>query len=135
MASSHPAASVRDLYRAMDDDNGTPLVDPNHLGVRTAGSHIDINSDANGIVHPNTGGMSVTPDDPLHLPRHFRPRSLGGRGKRPVWLISSVHIVDPLVARQDRPTHWLVEPSKPIALTTYGAALSATAPHWSRASV
>lgn len=135
MASSLPSTPARDLYRAMKDDNGAPLVDPNHLGVRTTGPHIDIESDALGLVHPGTGGMSVTPDDPIHMPRHFRPRDLGGRGKRPVWLISSARIADPLAARQDRPTHWQIEPSFRMALAAYESALAETAPHWSRARV
>ena len=135
MASSLHSGPARDLYRAMKDDNGAPLVDPNHLGVRTTGPHIDIESDALGLVHPGMGGMSVTPDDPMDLHRHFRPRSLGGRGKWPVWVISSARIADPLAARQDRPTHWQIEPSFRMALAAYESALAETAPHWSRARV
>ena len=116
----------------MNDYHGMPLVDPNHLGVRTTGPRIDINTDAHGVVRPNTGGMSVTPDDPIYLPRHFRPRDLGGRGKRPVWLISSARIADPLATRQDEPKHWLIEPSTTMALAVYESALAETAPHWSR---
>ena len=58
------------LYRAMADDSGMPLIDSFHLGVRTSGPRVDIVVDATGTVHPNTGGMSVTPDDPMGLPRH-----------------------------------------------------------------
>ena len=135
MAPGTTAARARDLYRAMDNDGGTPLVDPNHLGVRTAGEYRDIQVDTAGVVLPGTGGMSVTPDDPINLPRHFRPRSLGGRGKRPVWLVSSAHIIDPLAAREDGPTHWLIEPSSTMALAAYESGLVATAPRWSRADV
>ena len=135
MALGTTAAQARDLYRAMANDGRTPLAHPNHLGVRAAGEYRDIQVDTTGVVHPRTGGMSVAPDDPINLPRHFRPRSLGGRGKRPVWLVSSAHITDPLAAREDRPTHWLIEPSSTMALADYESGLSATAPRWSRADV
>lgn len=53
------------------------------LGVRIPA---DIRTGARGIVGPGTGGMSVTPDDPLLLPRYGRPPNLaGGIGKDPVW--------------------------------------------------
>ena len=135
MAPGTTAARARDLYRAMDDDGGTPLVDPNHLGVRSAGEYRDIQVDAAGVVRPGTGGMSVTPDDPINLPRHVRPRSLGGRGRRPVWLVSSAHITDPLAAREDGPPHWLIEPSSTMAMATYESALAATAARGARADV
>ena len=142
MALGTTAAQARDLYRAMADDGGTPLVHPRNLGVRTTGPHIDIEADAHGIVRPSAGGMSVTPDDPsvtpddpMELPRHVKPPKLGGRGKRPVWLISSALIADQLATRQDEPTHWLIEPSSPMVLHTYESALAATAPQWARADV
>lgn len=135
MAPSLPTGLARDLYRAMADDRGAPQVHPNHLGVRTTGRHIDIAADAHGDVYPNAGGMSVTPDDPINLPTHRKPPSLGGNSTRPVWLISSALIADRLATRQDRPKHCLVEPSFPMALAAYESALAATAPQWVRADV
>ena len=134
MASSLPSVPARNLYRAMAADGGAPRIHPNHLGVRV-GPGRDIQADNRGVVHPGTGGMSVTPDDPMDIHRHFRPRDLGGRGKRPVWLIPAALIADRLATRQDEPKHWLVEPSTPMALAAYESALAETAPHWSRARV
>ena len=34
--------------------------------------------DGNGMVHPNTGGMSVAPS-PNDLPRHNKPAKYGGK--------------------------------------------------------
>ena len=134
VTASLPAPPTRNLYRAMDAVGGAPRIHPSHLGVRV-GPGRDIEADYRGDVRPGTGGMSVVPDDPMDIHRHFRPRSLGGRGKWPVWLISSARITSPLVARQDRPTHWLIEPSTSMALPAYEAALAATAPHWDQAGV
>ena len=122
---------TRDLFRAMADGGGTPLVGPGHLGVRTSGDPSDITVDATGSVHPEAGGMSVTPDDPMDLPRHRRPRSLLGTGTRPVWSIASAHITGRLAIRQDRPTHWLIEPSSSMELSVFEEALADTAPRWS----
>ena len=126
---------TRDLFRAMANDGGAPLVDPGHLGVRTRGARCDIEVDATGSVHPETGGMSVTPDNPMDLPLHRRPRSLLGTGNRPVWSIASAHIAGRLTVRQDRRTHWLIEPSSSMELAVFEEALADTAPRWSLSHV
>lgn len=121
---------TRDLFRAMANDGGAPLVGPGHLGVRTSGDRCDIKADATGSVHPETGGMSVTPDSPMDLPLHRKPRSLLGTGTRPVWCIASSHVAGHLAIRQDRPTHWLIEPSSSMELSVFQEALADTAPRW-----
>lgn len=121
---------ARDLYRAMARDGEVPLLGPGHLGVRTTGEHVDIQVDASGTVHPGAGGMSVTPDDPRDLPLHRRPESLLGTGNRPVWSIQSTRFARHLAIRQNRPEHWLIEPSILMELEAYESALADTRPHW-----
>jgi len=79
--------------------------------------------------------MSVTPDDPMDLPQRRRPPSLLGTGNRPVWSIVSAHIAGRLAIRQDRPTHWLIEPSSSMQLPAFEEVLADTAPRWSRSHV
>ena len=54
-----------------------------------------------------------------------------GTGTRPVWLIASTHVIERLAIRQDRSTHWLIEPSSSMALSVFEGALANTAPRWS----
>ena len=66
------------VFRAMrEDPNGKPLTgrSARKLGVRICGSHIDIPIRA-GKVYPQTGGMSVTPNCVMRLPKSRRPKSL-----------------------------------------------------------
>ena len=75
------------LYRGMREaSDGRPVCGSSArmLGARP---HIDVPVDRSGIVHPGTGGMSVVPDSPRHLPRHRRPPEYGGTGNDPVWRI------------------------------------------------
>jgi len=61
-------------YRIMrSSPDGAPLcgASATRLGVRDK----DVVIDSAGFVQPKTGGMSVTPDDPRHLPEEFRPES------------------------------------------------------------
>jgi len=127
--------SARDLFRAMSDAGGSPLVDPGHLGVRTGGARRDIEVDSSGSVHPDTGGMSVTPDDPMDLPRHRRPRGRLGTGTGAVWSVASPAMAGRLAIRQDRPTHWLIEPSSSMELSVFEEALADTAPRWRLSNV
>ena len=114
----------------MRKDGEMPEVGPNQLGVRTEGNARDLNPDVDGTVKPDTGGMSVTPDDPEDLPYHRRPMSLDGSSKWPVWVISSPGIVSPLGVRPKAPTHWFIEPSQQMKLEKYRSALANTAPLW-----
>ena len=121
---------ARDLYRAMRRDGNRPELTPNQLGVRTQGKVRDIRLHPDGAVYPDTGGMTVVPDDPMHMKRHHRPASLLGTGRKPVWSISSARIVNPLAIRQDTPKHWLIEPALPMQLQAFSDALADTAPFW-----
>lgn len=94
---------------------------------------MDIRPDPASHVHPGRGGMSVTPDDPSRLPPHFRPASLGGFGRLPVFGIKILHLGASLHYRPDpkKPRrHGFVEPSERMHLVDYQAALAATAPAW-----
>lgn len=100
------------------------------LGARVA---IDVKTDTSGQVHPGRGGMSVTPDDPARLPPHFRPLSLGGFGKLPVFGIETIRLGETLAYRPDprKPLkHGFVEPGTVMPLPGYQNALAATAPAW-----
>ena len=125
----------RQLFREMGEEDGIPALGPEDLGVRLG---IDIRPDDTGMIWPETGGMSVVPDDPRHLHRAHRPRSLGGTGTKPVWKISEESVVDPLTYRPDpkRPgRHGFVEPLESIDVTTYTSCIDKTAGDWERVDV
>lgn len=82
-------------------------------------------------VDPGTGGLSVAPESPSHLPPMRRPPEFGGRGKDPVWQIDSSELADAgLQYRQDSPTHGLLEPSIPMSLKDFETALERTRDRW-----
>jgi hypothetical protein len=108
-------------------DSGLPKIAPNHLGARLDG---DIPVDAECMVCPDTGGMSVTPDDPADLPQSVRPRQYGGTGRRPVWVISSSSLPPTLRYRRDKPSHGLIEPSERMTSQQYLEELARTADDW-----
>ena len=45
----------------------------------------------------------MAPDDPASLPRHRRPRDLGGTGRTPVWEIDE-ELLGPRLAYRPDPT-------------------------------
>lgn len=101
------------------------------LGVRPR----DVEIEGDNLVRPSTGGMSVTPDDPAYLPEEFRPDSLGGIGRLPVFEISEDALGETLSVRPDpkRPTrHAFVEPRLPMSLQEYQCSLCATSPYWTQ---
>ena len=104
--------------------------DARSLGVRAPR---DVKPDDDGNVHPGTGGMSVSPDDPSKLAQHRRPELLGGTGKDPVFSISSDCLGTYLFFREDLedPRHGFVEPMSVVELYVYRRALCDTAPTWS----
>jgi len=124
----------RRLFRAMrKGDGGLPPCGSaaNQLGVRP-GMHIP-NTPAE-LVHPGTGGMSVTPDDPARLPPHVRPRWLGGQGKLPVFQLDFAALAPPLGVRLDPKhpeRHAFVEPVSMMTVNEYQAALCSTRALWS----
>ena len=125
------------LYRSMRvAEDGLPEVAPTArtLGARP-GTDADIVVDAEGNVHPGTGGMSVSPNDPMNLPSHRRPPDLGGTGKDPVWCISSCNLGPDLQYRPDPKDplgHGFVEPSRTMTLAEYQRALAETRTRWNR---
>ena len=111
--------------------DGLPLVGPTArtLGVRGVelAPHHDVPvSDPTDVVGPGQGGLSVTPDDPLHLHPHRRPASLGGTGRDSMWEIDSADLGPDLVYRPDHATHGLVEPAGAMTLGEFQFALAST---------
>jgi hypothetical protein len=103
------------------------------LGVRPG---TDIGVDGAGMVHSGTGGMSVTPDDPMGLPDHRRPPECGGgTGRDPVFRILRSALGPDLSYRADpaNPTgHGFVEPARTMSIDDYQGALAATRGRWER---
>jgi hypothetical protein len=125
----------RFVYRAMrEDPAGGPMIGPTArtLGVRPSappGGDIPVISRQ---VQPNTGGMSVAPDDPMNLPPIRRPKSLGGSGKDPVWYIDMDLLGADLAFIQDKPTHGVIGPSRAMRLDDFEKALAATRASWKK---
>jgi len=118
------------VYRAMRrESDGFPEVG---RSARTLGVRIpqDIPVMLGGVVEPGTGGMSVVLHDALHLPKHRRPRSLGGEGRDPVFALATAALPASLALRADRPPHALVEPRMPCTLAAYEHALCNTRRSW-----
>lgn len=94
----------------------------------------DIKVDANGLVQPGPGGMSVTMADPARMPRPRRPRSLGGEGRDPLFRMRSDALPTELVLRPDevRPQtkHACVTPAEECLFENYQDSLHETRPRW-----
>lgn len=89
------------------------------------------------MVYPMSGGMSASPDDPLHLPVSRRPPELGGVGKDPVFFIEEGALGEALRFRPDPKNprgHGFVEPALPMTVERYQQALCDTGARWSRLS-
>src|SRR5688572_7304120 len=101
-----------------ESDQGWPEVGASArtLGVRPG---IDVPAVAGDeLVHPGTGGLSVSPDTPYNLPRHRRLPEFGGTGIDPVWVISDAELGPRLRYRPDPddPRHGFVEPPGTMTL-------------------
>lgn len=116
------------LYRAMQkDEDGAPVRDANSrgLGARPGtGPQTDIPVDDEGYVVPETGGLSITPEDwrRLGTRRWLLPRQLGGTGRHPLWGIDSSTLPDGLYYRLDprEPyTHGFIEPVRKMPFEQY----------------
>src|SRR5262249_32503851 len=123
------------LFRSMKEDvDGFPTVGPSGrmLGVRPGDSPSPdvVATHPTDLVAPCQGGLSVAPDDPLFLLKHRRPPSLGGTGHDPVWWIEVGDLGADLVFRQDRATHGLIEPARPMTLQEFQDALAALRLKW-----
>ncbi|MGE3724121.1 MAG: hypothetical protein AB7I41_01120 [Candidatus Sericytochromatia bacterium] len=117
------------------DEFGKPICgeSASKLGVRLSGARKDIQIDKDGMVHPMTGGLSVTPDDPSSLPPEFIPYSKDGISKNPVFRLSESELVSNISFRRDpsKPNiHGFVEPSDVMAATTYQEEIYQTAYSW-----
>jgi hypothetical protein len=121
------------IFRTMlQRDNGVPLCgsDDCMLGVRPG---VDVQPNGDGLVHPGRGGMSATPNNPIALPPHLRPESLGGFSRLPVFFVSVETLPQSLsyVPSQKRPErHGEVEPANTTPLESFQRALCATANLW-----
>ncbi len=117
--------------------DGLPLCERSAraLGVRlpAEGRTADIAPDAAGDVAPLTGGLSVTPDDPMRMNPLRRPRALGGVGRDPLFVIVARALPPELAFRADPvdpEAHGFVEPSRRMPLGAYESALQASRPDW-----
>jgi hypothetical protein len=126
------------VLRAMKaDEDGLPKVgdDARSLGVRLSGRVRDVVADTSGLVHPETGGMSVSPPPPENLQSHRRPPEYGGTGRDPVWTFETEDLPGGLIYRPDpgRPEeHGLIEPDRVMSLEGYQRLLHETRGLWSR---
>jgi RHS repeat-associated protein len=121
------------LYRGMKNDGGVPEIGPS---ARTLGARpgTDIPVDSNGMVHPGSGGVSVSPHSPTNLPQHRRPPEFGGTGRDPVWRIGSANLPEGLTYRPDPHNpggHGFIEPSRPMSISEYQNLLASSQGTWS----
>lgn len=128
------------IYRVMKADGPFPALG-NSGSVLGARIPKDIQSDAHGLVHPKTGGMSVRPslsDIPFFLlPKRLRHlnRDAGGSNNNIVWMMGqgpfiSSPVTPDLELRPDRPDHGLLEPAAKMSVEYYQQALWATQKVW-----
>lgn len=99
------------------------------LGVR---ADVDIPVDDSGLVRPGLGGLSVSPNDALNLPRHRLPPEHGGTGKDPIWRIGEEELGSDLAYRPDPDdeTHGFIEPARIMTFVAFQAGLAGTASRW-----
>ncbi len=128
--------SGRQYFRAMTPtEYGLPLVGP---GKRRLGVLPTETTMSDGTFGPGTGGMSVSPDSPWHVPHHRRPRGMGKGATGPAedWVFGiEQDALSPaaLAARPDPSNperHAFIEPTSVMTLPAYAAALSATQWAW-----
>ncbi len=126
------------FYRAMMPGNdGFPMIGKSSrmLGVRVPQ---DIAPDAEGLVRPGAGGMSVAPGSEWNVPNHRRPRGMkrgssGNSGDRMYALSDDSIPVDKLNVRPDPgfpETHAFFEPAASVKLQQYEADLADTREDW-----
>ena len=122
-----------ELFRSMKEEAALPLIGDTArtLGVRPgAPPDGDILIGLDGMVRPNSGGMSVAPRTPFNLPAIRRPRLLLGTGKDPVWGIHREVLGPELLVDQDTPTHATVQPARAMSIINYRRALAETRERW-----
>jgi RHS repeat-associated protein len=116
------------FFRGMKAQSGQPISEASAraLGVRP---NLDIPV-VEGLVHPGTGGMSVSTGSPNNLMKFRRPPQFGGTSKDPVWELSESELGPDLTFRQDTPTHGLIEPKRPMSIDEYQTALARLSTKW-----
>jgi hypothetical protein len=106
-----------------------------YLGARPSGKFRDIDVDANEMVHPGTGGLSVSPPPPENLHELVRPPEYGGIGKDPLWELETNELPPELAYRPDPKRlkeHGFIEPARAMSFEEYQGALHATRELWKR---
>ena len=135
------------LYRDMvKGDDGYPELGytTKLLGVRIQGQtvdhdcpHFDITSDAYGVVHPETGGLSVTPpeiEDTISSMSAKRIR----KTKTVLWCIDDSELGShSLYFRADpnNPCHGFIEPLEPMDGSDYNQGVQSTQKLWREVDV
>ncbi|MBB3257525.1 RHS repeat-associated protein [Paraburkholderia bannensis] len=119
-----------DVYRAMKTGgDGLPVAEPTARGLG-ARPGVDIPVDSSGMVHPDTGGISVAPESASNLPPHRRPSNLGGTGKDCACRLNTANLPKNLKYVQDSATHGTIQPSTSMSLSDYQSALGSTREKW-----
>lgn len=120
-----------DLYRSMRLANdGLPDLGDN---ARTLGARqYDILISLDGLVYPDTGGMSVSPNSAMNIHPVRRPQEFDGYGKDPIWKISLSDIGCHLAYRADpkNSRHGFIEPKYPMPFKLYQQAIWETRSKW-----
>jgi RHS repeat-associated protein len=121
------------IYRGMRTEGDLPVTGPT---ARTLGARpgTDVRPDADGLVHPGGGGISIAPETATNLPSHRRPPEFGGTGRDPVWSIDPDDLPEGLSYRRDSPTsgHGVIEPSRTMTYDEYQSLIESTAGSWTR---
>jgi hypothetical protein len=113
-------------------DDGRPVLEASAraLGVRLA---MDVPAaNVAEIVRPGEGGVSVSPQTPLNLPKHRRPPEFAGSGRDPVWVISDEALGADLCYRVDpsNTAHGFLEVSRAMTALEYQRAIAQTRDQW-----
>jgi hypothetical protein len=128
---------MTNLFRGMkEDQDGLPVLEASArgLGVRPG---IDVPAERPGeVVRPGQGGVSVSPNDPLNLPKYRRPPEFQGDGKDPLWTIADSDLAPGLRYRVDAENskHGFLEPARQMSLSEYEIAINATRKLWRKVS-
>jgi hypothetical protein len=90
---------------------------------------------ANGLVSPNSGGMSTAFSDPMAIPGYRRPTWMKGGTQRhyQMYLIDDALVPGDLVARPDdpkSPLHRSVEPIREMSFEEYVRHILSTRQAW-----
>lgn len=125
---------LRPMISAADD---LPTI--GHEGVRFLGVRVEPNENFDvdvdrqtGMVVLNGKGVSVTPDDVRKLPNVRRPKSLGGRGKDPVFSLAVTDIPDGLKYVEDSDSHGALAPTRAMNVEQYRKLVESTRNKWKR---